>query len=116
MLANPLRDFRVARAQTQSLGFLRNYELADQALEETLVSAKLGQVHAAAKHLRVVFPDAGEIGDGDGVGANLRNNFRVTTRIESAGVASRSVEDDQADRHQDCKSENDNVAGSFEAA
>jgi hypothetical protein len=80
------------------------------------LSRKLGQVHAPTKHLRVVFSHAGEIGDSDGVGANLGYNFRVPTRIESAGVASGRVEDDQADCHQDCKSEDDNVAGSFEAS
>ncbi len=75
----------------------------------------MGQVHAAAKPLRETLSHAREIGDGDGIGANFRYDLSVTARVDTGGIATGGVEDNEADRHQDCKSNNDDAAGSFEA-
>ena len=86
LLADLSREFRIAGAEAESLGFLRNHVTSDQAVEETLVAAQLGQVYAVAEHLRVVLSDAREIGDGDVVGTDFGHYFRVFAGVDIAAL------------------------------
>src|SRR6185312_9879892 len=102
--------FRSGKAQTN--GFLRNYAIANQAIEEALIRAGLGQ-HLIAKHLPVVFFKLGKVCDCDFIAINSGDYVHVASRLDGTTGTARLVEEHQAGGHKDDEADNYEVTCVF---
>src|SRR5262249_41785284 len=116
LLQQFLAQFAVAGAEAETLRLLHDHALADEAVEKAPAATQCGEIHTSAVHLHDVFAHASELSDRNRVGTDLGYRFSVLRRVDGGAGASGAVKEDQADCHQDRKSHDDDVSGSFETS